>query len=93
MVETQNNVTVPDVRLDVRADVRRSSFQGQVESKFDPKDKVWVRNPATGIFEWIYYVDTAEYDSGSRSWSYELKDEKGTPYKFKVAEGDLRPAK
>ncbi|KAL8732196.1 MAG: hypothetical protein Q9166_002943 [cf. Caloplaca sp. 2 TL-2023] len=51
------------------------------DNAFDINDKVWMKNPDTGIFEWVMYVVEKQYDSNKPGWEYKVKDAQNVIYK------------
>ena len=51
---------------------------------------MWVRNPETRTFDWLYSIVRAEYNEERRGWDYKLKTNEGIPYDRWVPELDLK---
>ncbi|KAL8720869.1 MAG: hypothetical protein Q9225_002348 [Loekoesia sp. 1 TL-2023] len=66
----------------------------QYDNAYELRDKVWQKNPDTGIFEWVMTIIAKQYNSNKPGWEYQTKDSNGLVYKDGtwVPEGDLREA-
>ncbi|KAL8638111.1 MAG: hypothetical protein Q9226_009035 [Calogaya cf. arnoldii] len=52
----------------------------KLDNRFDVNDKVWMKNPDTGLFVWVMYVVEMRYNDKKPGWEYRLKDTKDTLY-------------
>ncbi|KAL8920451.1 MAG: hypothetical protein Q9172_004498 [Xanthocarpia lactea] len=52
-----------------------------LDNNFNVDDKVWMKNPDTGVFEWLMYVVEKQYDNNKPGWEYKVKTPKNEMYK------------
>ncbi|KAL8952485.1 MAG: hypothetical protein Q9222_001588 [Ikaeria aurantiellina] len=64
------------------------------DNEFEPNDKVWQKNPATGFYEWSMTVVEKRYRNSKPGWEYKVKYGSDQLYDNGawVAEKDLRDA-
>ncbi|KAI4092361.1 MAG: hypothetical protein LQ339_007958 [Xanthoria mediterranea] len=49
-------------------------YPPMLDNRFEVDEKVWMRNPANGVFEWLMWVVEKRYDANKPGWEYTLKD-------------------
>ncbi|CAL8577648.1 hypothetical protein XPA_003472 [Xanthoria parietina] len=54
---------------------------GKLDNRFDVDEKVWMRNPANGVFTWLMWVVEKRYDANKPGWEYKLKDKDDVLYR------------
>ncbi|MCJ1292693.1 hypothetical protein MMC34_004246 [Xylographa carneopallida] len=82
----KEEVHIPDVRSHNNA---TKGPQPKGDPSFDPGDKVRMKNPSTGIFDWIMKVKKAVFNEERWGWNYEVTDSDGIKYDKMVPEPDL----
>ena len=63
----------------------------QIDSEFDEDDKVWVKNPASGSFDWAMFVVRKVDDSSRSDWAYVVRDSEENVYSLPSGESVLVP--
>ena len=61
-------------------------------SKWKKGQILWMKNPATGTFEWLIHVVESTYNVDLRCFVYRVADEDGNEYPSDIKEQDLKPA-
>ncbi|MCJ1414610.1 hypothetical protein MMC32_000937 [Xylographa parallela] len=88
MTNTNDNEEThkPDVRSHNNA---AKGPQPKGDPSFSTGDKVRMKNPSTGIFDWIMKVKGCVFNEERWGWDYELTDSDGIKYDRMVPEPDL----
>ncbi|KAL8862604.1 MAG: hypothetical protein Q9178_001102 [Gyalolechia marmorata] len=66
------------------ADRSRVTVDGtaaKLDNQFSVDEKVWMKNPDSGVFEWLMYVVEKQYDNNKPGWEYKVKTPKNELYK------------
>jgi len=59
------------------------------DPSFSKDDKVRMKNPSTGIFDWIMKVKRSAFNEERWGWDYEVTDSDGIKYDQMVPEPNL----
>ncbi|MCJ1315146.1 hypothetical protein MMC15_000462 [Xylographa vitiligo] len=84
--ENQDIHPIPDVRSHNNA---ARGPQPKGDPSFSTGDKVRMKNPSTGIFDWIMKVKKGVFNDERWGWDYEVTDSNDIKYDKMVPEPDL----
>ncbi|KAI4270249.1 MAG: hypothetical protein L6R38_007192 [Xanthoria sp. 2 TBL-2021] len=78
----RSRVTVGDIGKVLRLSepAEAWSLEPHLDNRFDVDESVWVKNPATGVFEWLMFVVDKRYDENKPGWEYKVKDTENELY-------------
>ncbi|KAL8818523.1 MAG: hypothetical protein Q9223_002865 [Gallowayella weberi] len=57
-----------------RSQVTPDGGAARYDNAFEKNDKVWMKNPDNGIFEWVMSVVEKRYDENKPGWEYQVID-------------------